>query len=91
MKTLADILRESREEIERHGKVIDKLIAESKEAGVVWPETEVSTFNDVEETTGNICCNCNGIGCFLCRHTGEIDLDDPGYDELGAEADREEN
>ena len=40
MKTLADILRESREEIERHGKVIDKLIAESKEAGVVWPEEE---------------------------------------------------
>ena len=38
MKTLADILRESREEIERHGKVIDKLIAESKEAGVEWPE-----------------------------------------------------
>ena len=38
-----------------------------------------------------ICDNCDGTGCILCGYTGEIDPDDPGYDELGAEADREEN
>ena len=44
------------------------------------------------ETTCEIvvCGNCDGTGCILCGHTGEIDEDDPYYDELGAEANREE-
>lgn len=53
MKTLADILKECREEAQKTVDVIDKLIENTKEAGVVWPvlddeSHEVTTFNDVE-------------------------------------------
>ncbi len=49
-----------------------------EKVGVVWPELSV-------------CHDCDGTGCYNCNGTGGIDDDDPGYDELGAEADREEN
>jgi len=39
-KTLEQILAEAREQAEKTVSVIDKLIAESKRAGVVWPELE---------------------------------------------------
>lgn len=39
-KTLAEILAESREQAQKTVDVIDKLIAESKEAGIEWPELE---------------------------------------------------
>jgi len=50
-KTLAEILADSREQAQKTVDVIDKLIAESKEAGVEWPELEeeVSSFNDTED------------------------------------------
>jgi hypothetical protein len=49
-KTLEEILSEpvNIEDLIRTKKVIDKLIEKSKEAGIEWPETEVSSFNDVE-------------------------------------------
>lgn len=53
-KTLEEILSEAREQAQATVSVIDRidrLIAESKAAGVEWPETEeteVSSFNDVE-------------------------------------------
>jgi len=39
-KTLEQILAEAREQAEKTVSVIDKLIADSKEAGVIWPELE---------------------------------------------------
>ena len=50
-KTLEEILNEARDQAQATVNVIDRLIAESKAAGVEWPEieeTEVSSFNDVE-------------------------------------------
>lgn len=80
-KTLAEILAENTDEIIRQATAINKLIENSKKAGVKWPEI----------TSDVICPHCDGTGCFLCRNTGEVNPFDLGYDELGAEADREEN
>ena len=52
-KSISDIINEPAnvEEIIRTAKVINKLIDDSKKAGVIWPELEdeeVATFNDTE-------------------------------------------
>lgn len=55
-KTLAEILSEPAnvEEIIRTAKAINKLIENTKKAGVIWPEleedNEVNTYGDVELT-----------------------------------------
>lgn len=114
-KTLAEILAENTDEIIRQATAINKLIENSKKAGVKWPEItsdvicphcgEVIDDEDLQDMgdigcpscrkTFNvedfICPHCDGTGCFLCRNTGEVNPFDLGYDELGAEADREEN
>ncbi len=54
-KTLAEILSEPAnvEEIIRTANAINKIIEDSKKAGIAWPEleteTEVVTFNDTED------------------------------------------
>jgi hypothetical protein len=44
MKTLAEILAENADEIIRQAEAINKLIAESREAGTVWPELDEDMF-----------------------------------------------
>lgn len=67
-KSLDQILSDqvSTDDLIRTQRVIDKMIADSEEEGVEWPELEE------EESEHGICRNCDGTGCYHCRNTGEF-------------------
>ena len=71
-KSLDQILNDpvSTDDLIRTQRVIDKMIADSEEEGVEWPELEEDEDDDPPEH--GICPLCSGTGCYCCRHTGEV-------------------
>ena len=74
MKTLTDILEAEIFDMAKSLNAINKMVADTKDK-TYWPEVEepeVKGWPDLEEPEHGICGNCEGTGCHICRHKGEL-------------------
>ena len=74
MKTLEEILSAEAREMKKAKEAIDKMIAESKEAGIAWPEVKPDKIKDM--TLPNSMTIVESYEDYLRRH-GEFSPTDP--------------